>query len=892
MRVFRTILGMLLLTIGLPALLAAGGLWTVMQHRDPGGAFSGELQRLTVPGYALVVPDIDQLLRSDAPFARIGGTELRLSALTTNGPAFVGLAPSADAARYLDGVPFSQVGAVSVGTGILPVSATPVAGHRAPAGSPAGERIWTRSGTGQLAFTPEELAGGPYSLIVMNTSGNPLSRLATVAEIRPGWMNSSTWGLFTLGTLLVMAGFIALTWPGRHREVVYVVEPSQVPELMHAIGAPLPLGPGPRHSGVYRQRALTATWSGPAPALPEFIWPPRHQPGGPGSPDPASDPAAPGSVARGTAASGTAARGSVVTGSATVVSYGEVLPAVPVPPGARTPAPGEPLSLFGEPAALTGLQLAGPPENAPAPGRRDTRRRDPAPGDLPEFHATAVGAWVAATAPERARQTEARAAARLAEAARRSAPAQFAPEQPFTESASSQPTFSPSDEPAFSPSGQPAFSEQEPEPESDLEPATIPAESGATARRAIAAPREASEPVTEDDTASTEQRVAISTGPAATDWTATGSMPLGMTRFAQEQASPEAEEAAGKTPAKTDDPKPDDGKPVPAEPKRPIVPFPSRPVTPEPVPARSEAATEDITVTQETFGGAADATVESGTPAEAAGKVVPARRRPSVHATEAGPLLDAPTAETTTVVKAVGRATVAPAPPRPIPAPADPERPSIHEAEAPVTPIPDPTAVPTSPSVPAAAPAAVPTPGPVSVPAPAQASAPTPAAGPKKPSAANNPLTRAQSRTSGKGLAPAGPRQAPQTRRIPASWLKAAETVAARVAQSAPEAATVEAASPAEEAETAPPVEKPDKGDKAEQNEARRALPGDKRRPSPRPKPGTAPKPAQDGARSRNYREEAAELLAGSPEQERRRRRTVAGRPAAAQDGPAEPDGS
>src|SRR3954449_5528524 len=91
MRVLRTILGMLLLTIGLPSLLAGAGLWAAMQHRDEGGAFSGELQRLSTPGYAIVVEDVDRLLSSDAPFARIGDTQLRISASTADGPAFLAL---------------------------------------------------------------------------------------------------------------------------------------------------------------------------------------------------------------------------------------------------------------------------------------------------------------------------------------------------------------------------------------------------------------------------------------------------------------------------------------------------------------------------------------------------------------------------------------------------------------------------------------------------------------------------------------------------------------------------------------------------------------------------------------------------------------------------------
>src|SRR5690349_4081735 len=99
MRVFRTILGMLLLAIGLPSLLAGAGLWAAMQHRDQGGAFSGELQRLSTPGYAFVVPDVDRLLRADASFTRIGDTQLRLRAETPDGPAFIGLAPTAAVQR-------------------------------------------------------------------------------------------------------------------------------------------------------------------------------------------------------------------------------------------------------------------------------------------------------------------------------------------------------------------------------------------------------------------------------------------------------------------------------------------------------------------------------------------------------------------------------------------------------------------------------------------------------------------------------------------------------------------------------------------------------------------------------------------------------------------------
>ncbi|MDI6101873.1 hypothetical protein QLQ12_24955 [Actinoplanes sp. NEAU-A12] len=559
MRVFRTILGMLALTTGLPTLLAGGGLWAVMQHRDPGGAFSGELQRLTVPGYAVVIPDVDRLLRDDAPFARVDGTELRLSAITVDGRAFVGLAPSDEVARYLAGVPYSRVDAVDIGTGALPVTTSNSAGRQAPAGPPTQQSFWTTSGSGQLSLHPGELGDRPYSLVLMNPGGAPVVRLAAVAEVRPGWLNTGTWGLLTLGTLLAMAGVIILVWPGRRREVVYVVEPSQVPELMHAIGAPLPLPggvayfAGGRPGGAHRPRTLADSRPARPPALPQFAWPPTPHAGAaelpagaepatslstatltgtlpadanpaylatgspvgavPGSPatgspvgvipgfpstgsagdrgipgSPAtgplvgaaipggetsggtpagapgttpggltrlgtgtaqtsapSTPAAQMSAAQASAAQVSAADLSVPQSSAAQTSVSQMsapqtsvtapagtstagmpspgtLATAGGPAGAHTPAPGRPLSLLGETPALAGL----PPGQVPA--RRGERRHAPAVTDLPEFQATAVGAWVAATAPERARQTEARAAARLAEAARRNA-GKFAPTQ-------------------------------------------------------------------------------------------------------------------------------------------------------------------------------------------------------------------------------------------------------------------------------------------------------------------------------------------------------------------------------------------------------------------------------------------------------------------------------
>jgi hypothetical protein len=478
MRWLRTILGMLMLTIGLPALLAGAALWTAMQHRDQGGAFSGDLQRLATSGYAFVVPDVDDLLRTDAPFARIGDTQLRINAATQDGPAFVGLAPTSLVQEYLQGVPYATVRTVDIGTGALPVATTSVGGRQAPKVLPARASLWVRSSTdGHLSWSPGDVTGGPYSLVIMSPGAKGGLYLTSSAELRPSWINSSTWGLLTLGTLLAMAGLTVLAWPTRRREIVYVVEPSQVPDLMAAIGAPMPFNREGR-PGAHRPRTLADAEKAAAltASYPRFTWPPSGKPAltgpteapiaavpvsaVPSSAVPSAAVPSPGVPSSGIPAA--EAQASSVLASAVSASGIPVSP-VPVPAGGRpggpsgpaagpgrapapdaaeyaaataipgrvpartaAPAPGEPLSYI-KPTSGGGLPLRDYPTSAdPLFGRRGeriSRKREPGPGDLPLFQASAVGAWVAETAAERARETEATAAARMAEVARKKAAA-------------------------------------------------------------------------------------------------------------------------------------------------------------------------------------------------------------------------------------------------------------------------------------------------------------------------------------------------------------------------------------------------------------------------------------------------------------------------------------
>ncbi|MDG4820558.1 hypothetical protein O7635_01660 [Asanoa sp. WMMD1127] len=253
MRVVRTVAGLVLLTIGLPVLLVGGALWTLMQHRDADGAFSGSLQQINTSGRAIVVPDVDALLREDAPFVRAGDTRLRL---TTPGATFLGLAPASEVRGYLAGAAYSQVDAVSVARGDLPVRVAPVAvapfgadGLAGPAASgvtPGSQTFWTRQGSGSLEWTANEVDGREMSLVVMRVDGTAGMTVTARASASPGWLVPTTWSLVVLGVLLVGGGIAGLLWPARPREVVFVVDPSQVPQVSARLGGlAAPVGPPP-----------------------------------------------------------------------------------------------------------------------------------------------------------------------------------------------------------------------------------------------------------------------------------------------------------------------------------------------------------------------------------------------------------------------------------------------------------------------------------------------------------------------------------------------------------------------------------------------------------------------------------------------------------------------
>ncbi|WP_374225647.1 hypothetical protein [Micromonospora sp. C31] len=241
MRFVRVLAAMLLLTVGIMALLAGGALALLARQADPGGAFSARFETVQTPGHAVVVRDVDELLRAEAPFARAGQARLRLDARTADGPAFVGLAPADEVRRWLDPVPHAELRRVALARGPLPVRLEPAGPAPSAAVSPAaapapiGRPFWVREGIGGLEWTPAELADRRLSLVVMRPDGRADLTLELRAGLRAGWTAPATAGLLAGGLLAVVLALLLLR-PVRPREVVFVVEPDQVPVLAGRLG--------------------------------------------------------------------------------------------------------------------------------------------------------------------------------------------------------------------------------------------------------------------------------------------------------------------------------------------------------------------------------------------------------------------------------------------------------------------------------------------------------------------------------------------------------------------------------------------------------------------------------------------------------------------------------
>jgi hypothetical protein len=282
-RLIRAGVGVVLLLLAAPALIAGAGLGALAGHRSGDGTFSARLEPQRIAGRALVVDDVDEVLRSDAPFARGGRTTLSVSGHGPGGPLFFGLAAGADVDRYLTGVALTKITRVRPARGTLPVETAVVQGKAIPQ-EPAAKPFWLSTSSGlirdgrvedALTWSPSSTRGKHLALVVMNADASAGLDIALLTRLNPMWLVPTGRGLLAFGSAVVLLAFLILAWPRGRR-----TNADEVEEARHEV----PAGGGwpGRQPGALTESAKPLPDPPVFPPLPplalRFTWPPQVTP--------------------------------------------------------------------------------------------------------------------------------------------------------------------------------------------------------------------------------------------------------------------------------------------------------------------------------------------------------------------------------------------------------------------------------------------------------------------------------------------------------------------------------------------------------------------------------------------------------------------------------------
>jgi hypothetical protein len=209
MRIASTIAASLagLLSIGL---LATGGLllWGD-SHKDEQGYISTTSHRFVTDTAALATDNLDLDLDGlDTVVNRDHYGTIRVQVdPRTDKPMFLGIAPTRDVDRYLDGTSHALVTDISYSPFHAHYSNQP--GSARPA-APASQGFWTASahGAGRQTLT-WDVKDGDWSIVVMNEDGSRNVDAGIRAGADVPWLDDLAWGATIAGIvmLLIAAGF-------------------------------------------------------------------------------------------------------------------------------------------------------------------------------------------------------------------------------------------------------------------------------------------------------------------------------------------------------------------------------------------------------------------------------------------------------------------------------------------------------------------------------------------------------------------------------------------------------------------------------------------------------------------------------------------------------------
>jgi hypothetical protein len=222
-RIITLVLGSVLL-LAAAGLLVGGGvlLWADLGNRTDGFVFS-EADGFWTDGYALSSERLDLSTGADwVPLsATLGTARVEVTSTGAAADVFIGLAPAAEGAAYLDGVEHSVINDL----GTTAVDEVRVPGGE-PLGPPGEQDFWVAQASGpetqRLDWEPAE---GDWLFVVMNADGSAgVSVDARVGATVPA-LGGLAWGMLGTGLLLLVIGVLLVVLAIRRRPAQYVGPP-------------------------------------------------------------------------------------------------------------------------------------------------------------------------------------------------------------------------------------------------------------------------------------------------------------------------------------------------------------------------------------------------------------------------------------------------------------------------------------------------------------------------------------------------------------------------------------------------------------------------------------------------------------------------------------------
>ena len=230
-RIALVVIGALALLTGFALLLGGAVLgWAHATQRDDDGFYRSGSRLLETTAYAITSERID--LGADVregdwvPFDDVGTAQV-VARGAEGAELFVGIGPSSDVARYLDGVAHDEVSDIS--TRPFEVVYDRIDGDAEPA-PPADQAFWVASSTGpgerDLRW---EIEQGDWTVVLMNADATPTVVADVAVGLDTDLLLAIGLGLAVAGVLLLGVGALLLILGLRHVAAAEAAVPAAVP---------------------------------------------------------------------------------------------------------------------------------------------------------------------------------------------------------------------------------------------------------------------------------------------------------------------------------------------------------------------------------------------------------------------------------------------------------------------------------------------------------------------------------------------------------------------------------------------------------------------------------------------------------------------------------------